>query len=156
MEGLDVARCYRAHDRAGAMAALSKCIRQAVQLAILLTAVYLVLLDQVTVGIIFAASILASRALAPLDGLAGSWRQIVAAVTSLQQLDPLLQAGQRPDRAMTPARLTGALAVEALTLHSRDAEAGGAARRLLRARAWRGARRERPVGGGESRRSPRC
>ena len=62
--------------------ALSKCIRQAVQLAILLTAVYLVLLDQVTVGIIFAASILASRALAPIDGLAGSWRQIVAAVSS--------------------------------------------------------------------------
>ena len=46
---------YRAHDRAGAMAAIAKCIRQAVQLAILLTAVHLVLHDQVTVGIIFAA-----------------------------------------------------------------------------------------------------
>jgi PrtD family type I secretion system ABC transporter len=112
---------YRAHDRAGAMAALSKCIRQAVQLAILLTAVYLVLLDQVTVGIIFAASILAARALAPIDGLAGSWRQIVAAVTSLQQLDPLLQAAPRPPQTTAPARLAGALAVEAVTLLSRDA-----------------------------------
>ena len=112
---------YRAHDRAGAMAALAKCVRQAVQLAILLTAVYLVLLDQVTVGIIFAASILASRALAPIDGLAGSWRQIVAAVTSLQQLDPLLQAAPRPARAVQAAELGGALAVEAVTLHSREA-----------------------------------
>ena len=111
---------YRAHDRAGAMAAIAKCVRQAVQLAILLTAVHLVLHDQVTVGIIFAASILASRALAPIDGLAGSWRQIVAAVTSLQQLAPLLNATPGPSPTIT-SRPTGALAAELVTLHWRDA-----------------------------------
>jgi PrtD family type I secretion system ABC transporter len=111
---------YQAHDRAGVMGALTKCVRQAIQLAILLTAVYLVLLDHLSIGIIFASSILASRALAPIDALAAGWRQIGAAMSALQQIDPLLRAPVREPRAITATRLSGALSVEGVTFHPRE------------------------------------
>lgn len=64
------------------MAGLSKTVRLSLQIAILGVGAYLVLDRQMTAGMIFAASIISSRGLQPIDQLIGSWRQIVEGLTA--------------------------------------------------------------------------
>ncbi|MEM1377863.1 MAG: type I secretion system permease/ATPase [Pseudomonadota bacterium] len=58
------------------MTGISKFIRMILQLAILGLGAFLVLSNQMTAGMIFAASIVSGRALQPIDQLVGSWRMI--------------------------------------------------------------------------------
>lgn len=58
---------------------LSRSLRMLLQIAILGVGAYLVLNNEMTAGMIFAASIISSRALQPLDQIIGSWRQITDA-----------------------------------------------------------------------------
>jgi ABC-type protease/lipase transport system fused ATPase/permease subunit len=58
---------------------LSRMIRMVLQLAVLGAGAYLVLPEEMTAGMIFAASIISGRALQPLDQIVGSWRQVIEA-----------------------------------------------------------------------------
>tara|TARA_R110002020_G_scaffold371750_1_gene583297 strand:- start:2752 stop:4629 length:1878 start_codon:yes stop_codon:yes gene_type:complete len=55
---------------------ISRFLRMGLQIALLGYGGYLVLINQMTPGMIFAASIISGRALQPIDQLIGSWKQI--------------------------------------------------------------------------------
>ncbi|MES2272197.1 MAG: type I secretion system permease/ATPase [Pseudomonadota bacterium] len=70
---------------------LSKILRIALQSIILTVGALLVVDGKATGGIIFAASILSGRALAPVDQIIANWRSFASARDGLKRLDQLLQ-----------------------------------------------------------------
>ncbi len=72
--------------------ALSRALRILLQIATLGLGAYYVLQNEMTGGMIFASSLIAGRALQPLDQLIGGWRQIVEANTAWKRLKTSLGA----------------------------------------------------------------
>lgn len=77
----------------GALMATSKAARLALQVAVLGIGAYLVILQDITAGGMIAASIIMSRALAPVEQSLGSWRTFVAARVAYRRLAALLKMG---------------------------------------------------------------
>src|SRR5207248_6372892 len=69
----------RVSDVGGGLGAISKVLRLLLQSAVLGVGAYLVILEQATAGIIIAGSIIAARALAPVDLAIANWKGFVAA-----------------------------------------------------------------------------
>ncbi|MGE3528176.1 MAG: type I secretion system permease/ATPase [Methyloceanibacter sp.] len=80
----------RVGDVAGGFGALSKVLRLALQSAVLAVGAFLVIEQEATAGIIIAASILAGRALAPVDLAIAQSKSLIAARQSWQRLNALL------------------------------------------------------------------
>ena len=91
-----------ASDRAGTIAAISRYLRTAIYIATLGAGALLVLDHQLTAGMMVGASIILSRALAPIDQSIGAWRGFVSARTAFGRLVALLRSD---DRRVTPTRL---------------------------------------------------
>ncbi|RAZ81994.1 type I secretion system permease/ATPase [Mesorhizobium hawassense] len=90
---------------------LSRATRTGLQIAILGVGAYLVLHNEITAGMIFASSMIAARALQPLDQIIGSWRQIVEANTAWNRLSIATRSpGNSHDVALPTPR--GALTVD--------------------------------------------
>ena len=79
-------RVQQAHARMGAILSTSKFVRQAIQVATMALGVYLVIHDNLSPGIMIAATILLGRALAPVESLIGSWNGLVAARSAFERL----------------------------------------------------------------------
>ena len=86
--------------RSAVMAGLSKTIRMGLQIAILGVGALLVLNNQMTAGMIFAAAIISGRALQPIDQVIGGWKQFVACWASWKSLKKTLTS-HRPDESKT-------------------------------------------------------
>ena len=82
----------QASDRAGSLAAASRFLRLALQSVALGLGAWLVLEGKMTPGMMIAGSILAGRALAPVDLLIGSWRGFLSARDAYARLGELLAA----------------------------------------------------------------
>src|SRR6185436_20076369 len=80
----------RASDVAGGLGAVAKVLRMILQSAVLAVGAYLVIIQQASAGIIIAGSILAARALAPVDIAIANWRGFIAARQSWERLGRLL------------------------------------------------------------------
>jgi len=91
-----------ASDVTGGLGAAAKVMRMMLQSAVLAVGAYLVIHQEATAGIIIAGSILAARALAPVDLAIAHWRSFVAARQSWHRLNNLLV--KLPSRA-TPTLL---------------------------------------------------
>lgn len=106
----------RGSDPSEVLASSSRAFRLLLQSAILTLGAYLVLQNQMTAGMIVAASILSGRALAPVDQVIGQWRSIGRALEAHRRLgmffDDRAQAA-RP-RIDLPAP-TGQITVSRLT-----------------------------------------
>jgi ATP-binding cassette subfamily C exporter for protease/lipase len=104
-----------ASDRAGVLTGMTKFVRIALQSLVLGLGALETLDGKMTSGMMIAASILAGRALAPIEQLIGNWRQMVAGRESYQRLREVL--GAFPERAsgMPLPPPTGKVAVEALS-----------------------------------------
>jgi len=76
----------RASDRAGALLALSKFLRLTLQIAMLGAGAYLVVLHEITSGVMIAGSIILSRALQPVEQAIGSWKYLVSARSANRRL----------------------------------------------------------------------
>lgn len=98
--------------RTSALSSTSKLVRQLLQIAVIGGGALLVLSDHVTPGIIFATSIVASRALAPVEVIVGGWRQLKQAGLALRKLDERVAAFNLPDRQTPLPRPTQSLAAE--------------------------------------------
>jgi len=90
-----------ASDRAGLVMALSKFVRLMLQVLILGLAALFVVRQELSVGAMIAASIILSRALAPVEQSIGVWRSLVTARMAFRRVkDTLLRAaaesGQMP------------------------------------------------------------
>ena len=77
----------RAGDIAGGLGAIARVLRMMLQSSVLAVGAYLVILHQASAGIIIAGSILAARALAPVDVAIANWRSFIAARQSWGRLD---------------------------------------------------------------------
>jgi ATP-binding cassette, subfamily C, bacterial len=101
-----------AQDRNVIMTGISKFIRLCTQLAILGWGAWLALNSELTGGMMIAASIVASRALAPVEGTIEGWKNFVQARTSYTRIKSLLQNSPlNLDRLRLP-RPEGRLSVE--------------------------------------------
>jgi ATP-binding cassette subfamily C protein len=100
------------HDLNIIMTGASKFLRLCTQIAILGWGAWLALESQLTGGMIIAASIVASRALAPLEGTIEGWRNFVQARSAYSRVKTLLQGSPlNLDRLRLP-RPQGHLSVE--------------------------------------------
>ncbi|MFL9840004.1 type I secretion system permease/ATPase [Sphingomonas sp. ST-64] len=104
-------------DASSTLSGVSKVLRMFLQSAVLTVGAILVIDGKATAGIIFASSILAGRALAPVDQAIANWRGFVTARQSWARLSNLLRQVPAPTEARTALPLPSkALAVEHLTL----------------------------------------
>ena len=91
--------CQRLSDVSGGFGACSKVLRMVLQSAVLAVGAFLVIEQQATAGIIIAASIIAGRALAPVDLAISQYKSFVSARQSwgrLKAISALLPARAEP------------------------------------------------------------
>lgn len=105
-------------DRAGRINALftgvSRFIRLTLQIVILGYGALLVLDGEITPGMIFASSIVAGRALAPIDQVISSWRQVTGGLESWRRLKKFISNVKPAERYMSLPRPQGLLEVQEL------------------------------------------
>jgi ATP-binding cassette subfamily C exporter for protease/lipase len=105
----------QASDRAGVIAGLTKFVRLSMQSLALGYGALLVLEGRMTAGGMIAASILVSRALAPVEQLIGNWKQIIAGRSAHHRLRELLQAFPGIVPGMPLPAPAGSLRLDAVT-----------------------------------------
>ncbi|RTL69929.1 MAG: type I secretion system permease/ATPase [Hyphomicrobiales bacterium] len=104
----------RGADIAATYGTLSKVLRYVLQSAVLGLGAYLTINGQATGGVMIAASILTSRALAPVEIAIANWRSFLAARASAQRLDAFFKSvPEASDRLVLPAP-TKSLSVDSL------------------------------------------
>lgn len=99
-------------DRNIFMTGISKFLRLTTQILILAWGAVLALESQLTGGMIIAASIVGSRALAPLEGTIEGWRNFVQARTAYARIKTLLQNSPLNYERLRLPRPEGRLSVE--------------------------------------------
>ncbi|RWM10579.1 MAG: type I secretion system permease/ATPase [Mesorhizobium sp.] len=113
-----VAEALVLHDRSASANAvfsgISRAMRMMLQLAILGAGAWLVLKGEMTAGMIFASSLVSSRALQPLDQLIGSWRQIGDARRAWTRLQGALATQPAEARKLALPAPTGAISAQDL------------------------------------------
>ena len=101
-----------AADRSGIFAGVTKSMRILLQTLLLGIGAMLAINDEVSAGVIVAASMLMSRALAPVEATIGGWRQCLAAHGAFVRLNRLLASAPAPQRRMRLPAPRGALQLE--------------------------------------------
>lgn len=102
----------QASDKAGIFTSLSKTFRLTVQSLILGVGAYLVILQEITPGLMIAGSILLGRALSPIDQMIGTWKGFVSARTQYQRLNELMEKTQAEAGHMSLPTPKGRLSCE--------------------------------------------
>lgn len=93
-----------ASDRIMGLTAISKATRLFLQSAILGTGAYLAIMQEVTPGVMIAASIITGRALAPVEVVTSQWRNYAQTISAYGRLKKFLSATQEvADRMQLPA-----------------------------------------------------
>jgi ATP-binding cassette subfamily C protein/ATP-binding cassette subfamily C protein EexD len=103
-----------ASDRMASIASLTRFLRLSMQSLILGLGAYLVIDRLITVGAMFAASILLGRALQPVEQIVGTWRNMISARGAFQRIKALLASNPAPDPALSLPRPAGRVSVEGL------------------------------------------
>jgi PrtD family type I secretion system ABC transporter len=115
MQRIVLAAQRQAGDRSGLLLAVSRFARLAVQVLATSLGAWLALHDQLTGGAMMAASIILSRALAPVDQAVSAWRQLAAARTALARLKPFFRRPLRRTEGMALPDPAGRLRAERLS-----------------------------------------
>lgn len=103
-----------AQDRNVIAASVSKAVRMLAQVAMLGWGAYLSLEGQLTGGMVIAASIIAGRALAPVEGAIEGWHQFINTRAAYQRIATLLKASPLNFERLKLPRPQGRLDVERL------------------------------------------
>lgn len=103
-----------ASDRAAYISGLARFVRITLQSLILGTGALLAIEGSITPGMMIASSILSGRALAPVEQLIGSWKQLLTSRRAWARLKQLLQDFPPRADAMKLQRPLGMLSVEHL------------------------------------------
>ena len=104
----------RASDVAGTITAVTKVTRLFLQSLMLATGAYLALQQIVTPGIMIAASIILSRALAPIEQAVGNWRAFISARQGARRIKAALETLPENDARMALPEPKGKLSVSRL------------------------------------------
>jgi PrtD family type I secretion system ABC transporter len=87
-----------------AMAALTRTVRQAVQVLMLALGAWLVISGEASAGVMIATTTLLGRALAPVELIVGSWRVLAEGRAAFRRLSEMLGAdAAQPQRMALPA-----------------------------------------------------
>jgi len=92
---------FRSADVGALYASVTKSFRMLLQSAVLALGAWLVIRGELSAGLMIAASVVTSRALAPVEQVVAHWRSLTAAWQALQRVETLLAAVPA-----TAARLT--------------------------------------------------
>src|SRR5579864_2261823 len=112
----------RAGHRAAVIQTLSKFTRLLVQSGIMGAGAWLVIENQASPGVLFGASFLIARALAPVDNAISTWRSVVSARLAYRNLQQLLERAPVMAKAMALPAPRGNIAVERLVYAPPGAE----------------------------------
>ena len=107
-----IAAQQRNADIAGALGALSKTLRFILQSALLGIGAWLVIEGQASSGVMIAASIMGSRALAPVEMAISVWRPFLGARQAWQRLRDALSSTEDESRTIAPDSARRSLTVE--------------------------------------------
>ncbi|NRA87868.1 MAG: type I secretion system permease/ATPase, partial [Rhizobiales bacterium] len=103
-----------ASNRISILMGWSKAFRIIVQIFILAAGGYLAIGQEITPGIIIAASIITGRALAPVEQAIGSWRGFVSARAARKRLQTMLMLSENDDENIRLPKPKGNVSVERL------------------------------------------
>ncbi len=104
-----------ASEKAAKVAAATKFVQVSLQSLVLGYGALLVLENEITPGMMIAASILVGRALAPVQQVIAVWKSWSSTRSAFERLSKLLEANPARDAGMPLPKPQGALAVEAVT-----------------------------------------
>lgn len=105
---------FGAADLGGLYAAATKAFRLLLQSLVLALGALLVIEGQLSAGLMIAASVVTSRALAPVEQVVAHWRGFVAARQAGRRIGALLAAAERPARELELPRPKERLEVRGL------------------------------------------
>ncbi|WP_386630694.1 type I secretion system permease/ATPase [Sulfitobacter geojensis] len=114
----------RASGRAGGIMASTKFVRMTLQIAILGTGAYLAILQEISPGIMIAASIVMGRALAPVEQAVGQWKQFVGARQAHKRLTQIFGNFDTEEERMQLPTPKGNLNVQGLIATAPGANSG--------------------------------
>jgi PrtD family type I secretion system ABC transporter len=95
--------------------AVTKLVRQAVQILMLSLGAYLVLTQQASAGIMIATTVLLGRAVQPVEQLVGSWRMLTDARAAYARLLELSKEFEQPEPRLAMPQPEGRLTVEGMS-----------------------------------------
>src|SRR5258706_13061054 len=105
-----------------AMAALTRTVRQAVQVLMMALGAWLVISGEASAGVMIATTTLLGRALAPVEQVVGSWRILAEGRAAFRRLSEMLNAADaQPNRMALPAP-TGQLLAQNLMFRAPQGE----------------------------------
>lgn len=107
--------------RNSAFFGMTRFFRLILQVALLGVGGYLVLMNEMTAGMIFASSIISSRALAPIEQAVGAWRSLSQARLAHRRLRDVFDAGAPMLERTALPRPKGRIDVEALVYRAPEA-----------------------------------
>ena len=94
---------------------LSRTVRQGLQIFIMAWGAFLVLEGDLSGGVIFASSLISSRAFVPVEQVIASWDRIVHARSSFENLNDFIRTQPERPSAVIPKLTAGDVDVEGLT-----------------------------------------
>lgn len=112
-------------DRAEGLTAMSKAFRLLLQSALLGLGGYLALQQEISAGMIVAASIIAGRALAPVDQVIGQWRSIIRTREAHKRLKTLFDEQPKAKRTVKLPDPVGHLSVQGVTKYAPNQKKAG-------------------------------
>lgn len=116
MHGEALAESAKAGERGGTLLATSKFLRMAIQVGIMGVGADLAIHQEISGGVLFAASLIMGRALAPVEAAVAQWRVLVSARTAYSRLNDALRTQAAQTRPTRLPPLVGEISVEALTV----------------------------------------
>nr|AAO73503.1 RsaD [Caulobacter vibrioides] len=105
-----------ASDARGAVMSGIKVFRNALQTLLLGGGAYLAIDGKISAGAMIAGSILVGRALAPIDGAVGPWKNIIGAIGAWDRLQTMLREEKSLDDHMGLPEPRGVLSAEAASI----------------------------------------
>lgn len=104
-----------ASARSSTIISVTKFLRLAIQVIMLGAGAYLVIHNHVTGGIMIAATIILSRALAPVEQAIGTWTQLTQSRSAYERLKEYFKQSQNREQSLSLPRPAGYLHVQQLT-----------------------------------------
>ncbi len=111
-QGEQMNRHGAAFEETSKYSSATKAFRQIIQISMIGVGALLVLNDQATAGVIFATSMIGSRALGPVEQIVGGWRQLKSAIEARKRLMTRLEDMDLPENRTKLPRPKGQLSIE--------------------------------------------
>lgn len=105
-----------AGERGGTLLAVSKFLRMAIQVAMIGVGAYLAINQEISAGVLFAASLIMGRALAPIEMMVAQWKSVVSARSAYARLNRIFEENPPVDERIRLPDAAGTVSVENLVV----------------------------------------